>query len=297
MKKLILFASFFFVAILLKSQNVGVGTTTPVERLDVNGNINVTGTIKANGVDGTAGQVLMKNNSGVLTWADMSEYKNFVTFGSGSGTWTVPAGVTKIYIEAWGGGGGGSWYAGGGGGGYVCGIVTVTPGSSVAYTVGTAGTGSSSNGTNGGASTITYTPLSTIFSANGGFGATFNTTISLINIGSGGTFSCTGTLSYAGINGEGGYPSSINVVQASATAFHEIISGGHGGDAASHGGKGGRGAYAVFSIGTPASQRTAFGTNGGIPGGGGGSGYLGTIASSGNGSGSSGGSGMITIRI
>lgn len=36
------------------AQNVGVGITNPAERLDVNGNINVTGTIKANGVDGTA---------------------------------------------------------------------------------------------------------------------------------------------------------------------------------------------------------------------------------------------------
>jgi hypothetical protein len=36
------------------AQNVGVGITNPAEQLDVNGNINVTGTIKANGVDGTA---------------------------------------------------------------------------------------------------------------------------------------------------------------------------------------------------------------------------------------------------
>lgn len=274
---------------------MGVGTTTPVERLDVNGNINVTGTIKANGVDGTAGQVLMKNSSGVLTWADMSEYKNFVTFGSGSGTWTVPAGVTKIFVEAWGGGGGGNWYAGGGGSGYVCGIINVTPGSSFAYAVGASGSGGSSTGADGGSSTITYTPSSISFTAQGGFGATF--TAPLARPGSGGPFGATGTLNYAGVNGTSGYTSFINLAQASATAFYEIISGGHGGDAANGGGKGGRGAYAVFTIGSPTDHRLAFGTSGGRPGGGGGSGYVGTIASAGNSTGSSGGIGMITIRF
>lgn len=295
MKKLIALLPVIFFFACSYAQNVGIGTPTPVERLDVNGNINVTGTIKANGVDGTAGQVLMKNSSGVLTWADMSEYKNFVTFGSGSGTWTVPAGVTKIYVEAWGGGGGGNWYAGGGGGSYVCGIITVTPGSTVGYSVGAEGAGGSNTGTNGGSSTITYAPSSVTFTAQGGFGATFSS--SLVVPGNGGPFSATGTLSYAGVNGTSGFPSFINLVQASATAFHEIMNGGHGGDAANGGGKGGRGAYAVFSIGSPTSQRTAFGTNGARPGGGGGSGYLGTIASAGNAAGLGGGIGMITIRF
>ncbi len=49
---------FFLIACGLKvaySQNTGIGTTTPTEKLHVNGNINVSGTIKANSVDGTAG--------------------------------------------------------------------------------------------------------------------------------------------------------------------------------------------------------------------------------------------------
>jgi|GEM_PF-4636566 len=46
-----------------QAQNAGIGTISPSQKLDVNGNINLTGTIKANGVNGTAGQVLMKNNT------------------------------------------------------------------------------------------------------------------------------------------------------------------------------------------------------------------------------------------
>jgi hypothetical protein len=69
------------------SQRVGIGNPAPSEKLDVAGNINVTGTIKANGVDGTANQVLMKNGSGILAWGDItSRYKNFVSFNAGSGT-------------------------------------------------------------------------------------------------------------------------------------------------------------------------------------------------------------------
>ena len=43
-----------------QTTNVGIGTTNPAEKLDVNGNINLNGTIKVNGQDGQAGQVLMR---------------------------------------------------------------------------------------------------------------------------------------------------------------------------------------------------------------------------------------------
>lgn len=89
-----------------------------------------------------------------------------------SGTsYTVEAGVTRIYVECWGGGGGGPKYSGsglgsgGGGGGYVAGWIAVTPGQSVTYGIGSGGTGATSagsNGTAGGATTFgSYT-------ANGG---------------------------------------------------------------------------------------------------------------------------------
>ena len=67
MKKIV---GIFLVLIRLTApaQNIGVGTANPSEKLDVTGNINVTGTIKANGVDGTPNQVLMKSNDGNLQW-------------------------------------------------------------------------------------------------------------------------------------------------------------------------------------------------------------------------------------
>jgi hypothetical protein len=172
--------------------------------------------------------------------------------------------------------------------------MAVTPGSSVTYQVGAGGLGSGNTGANGGSSIITYTPAGVSFTAQGGFGASI--TSSLISPGSGGSFFASGSLNYAGVNGSSGYPSVVSFIQSSATAFHEVSGGGHGGDAANIGGKGGTGGYFVFTISPAATLRTAFGTAGGRPGGGGGSGYLGTVASSGNGNGSVGGTGMVVIR-
>lgn len=68
---------------------------------------------------------------------------NFDTPGSNS--WTVPAGVTSVVIKLWGGGGasggtGGQEDPGGGGGaGYASKTLTVTPGSTLSFTVGTGG--------------------------------------------------------------------------------------------------------------------------------------------------------------
>lgn len=89
-----------------------------------------------------------------------------------SGTsYTVEAGVTRIYVECWGGGGGGArdtgGFSGGGGGGYAAGWLDVTPGQSITYAIGSGGagrTGSSGAGTAGG-----NTTFSTL-AANGGAG-------------------------------------------------------------------------------------------------------------------------------
>ena len=93
-----------FTGILLSAQNIGIGNSNPAEKLDVNGNINVTGTIKANGTDGLPQQVLMKNSSGALTWGSICDYKNFSMFVL-SGSFIIPAGVTKVAVEIWGGAG------------------------------------------------------------------------------------------------------------------------------------------------------------------------------------------------
>jgi hypothetical protein len=157
MKRISLLSVVYWFSLSLAAQNVGINNPTPAEKLDVNGNINVTGTIKANGVDGTANQVLMKNSSGNLAWGDICNYKNAVTLTSTSGgTWTVPANVTSILVEVWGAGGGGNILAGGGGGGYCRAHFTVAPGATVSYNAGTGGTGSiSSSAVNGSSSQCT----------------------------------------------------------------------------------------------------------------------------------------------
>jgi hypothetical protein len=71
MKRVLLFSLLLIVGN-SQAQNVGIGNSSPAEKLDVTGNINVTGTIKANGVDGTPNQVLMKNNAGNLEWGSQA---------------------------------------------------------------------------------------------------------------------------------------------------------------------------------------------------------------------------------
>jgi hypothetical protein len=133
MKQLIFFLTIVYCNIII-AQNVGIGTPTPGEKLDVNGNINVAGNLKLNGNAGKAGQVLMMNSSGQQSWADVFGYRNRQEFSS-SGTFTVPAGVREIMIEVIGAGGGGAKGGGGGGGAYAIGVYKVAPGDVIFYTV------------------------------------------------------------------------------------------------------------------------------------------------------------------
>jgi hypothetical protein len=102
-----------------------------------------------------------------------------------SSSWTAPAGVTSIQVEAWGAGGAGgnggssnkNAGGGGGGGGYSkLTSISVTPGNVYTITVGTGGTVSGTvgaNGGNGNASTATFG--STTITANGGNGGSGHT--------------------------------------------------------------------------------------------------------------------------
>jgi len=87
-------------------------------------------------------------------------YQNVQTYTSGSGSWTVPAGVTTVLLSACGGGGqggGGADYGspGGGSGGYTLNQeVSVTPGSTISYSIGSGGTGNGGNTTFG---SLTFT--------------------------------------------------------------------------------------------------------------------------------------------
>ena len=273
MKKILALLIIQLFALDLFSQNVGVGTNIPTEKLDVNGNINLSGSIKTNGIDGLPNQVLMKNNSGLLTWGYLTEYKNFATFLT-TGNWTVPAGVPKIAIEIWGAGGGGTSVGGGGGGGYVMGVFNVTQGATFTFTVGNGGTGGINSTTSGGGGTISKVIVGGVeIGAFGGGGGVYNSAGSYYSSGvAGGYYADPGFTAYVGENGEPGTPTKKNYAQAGTSLFYEMSEMGNGGNAGNSVNTGAKGTFYISTPGnTPASVDVRFNGNNTskVPGGGG----------------------------
>ncbi len=255
------------------SQNVGVGNTNPQERLDVAGNINLDGTIKIKGVDGTAGQALMKNSAGTMVWGDLSQYKNIMGFPAGvyplSNTvyvWTVPASVKKLLVEAWGGGGGGSVAGGGGGGGYAVTEWGVTPGSTVNITVGAAGAGAASailNGVNGNNTVVTINSIQ--LTAEGGGGAVTS------RGGQPGRFSVSSTSLYSyGQSGNQGESTTETYGQYNATVYYTATRYGSGGQAGNTAFVNNNGGFRSFNTSNNATIKLVGAGIGTEPGGGGG---------------------------
>ena len=99
-----------------------------------------------------------------------------------NGSWTAPAGVTRVIVEAWGGGGGSAGGAngaccggGGGGGAFAQKTVTVIPGTSYTVVVGIGGTAGASTPTAGGSGQDSmFSASSTILAKGGGGGQTGN---------------------------------------------------------------------------------------------------------------------------
>jgi hypothetical protein len=52
--------------------NVGIGTSSPAYPLDITGNMNVTGGLRANGSSGSSGQVLTSSGGGVMSWSTVT---------------------------------------------------------------------------------------------------------------------------------------------------------------------------------------------------------------------------------
>ena len=236
----------------------------------MNGNINLTGTIKVNGQDGSAGQVLMKNNSGLLSWGSLSEYKNFrvfgFTFANATQTFTVPAGVNKIAVEIWSGGGGGSIGGGGGGGGYAYCVLDVFPSGTVNIIVGNGGQGglSGAAGQMGGSSSVSFSTIS--LGVGGGFGAFVNFP------GFGGNLnSYSGGLDIVSYYGQTGRKNQLSFQQISATEFVRYTKYGNGGIAPFQPNTGGEGGQAFVSTTTGFTLDEIFGAQGiGVGEGGGG---------------------------
>ncbi len=257
MKKLLYILLLFF-SFNINAQNVGIGNASPNEKLDVTGNINVTGTIKANGVDGTANQVLMKNSSGNFSWGNIGDFKSIATFtdtATANISWNVPANTTKIWVELWGGGGAGL-DAGGGGGGYMSLLFDVVPAQNLLLTVGKGGkdasiiSGSLKYNQSGTGSRIDI--AGTAFIANAGNGGATSTgfTFPQYSPGTGGTYftfvpaSLSPRGSFyceAGQNG-GGYKQTYEAVGTNQYFLHKMY------------GFGGAGAHTVDYIAEPAIE-------------------------------------------
>lgn len=87
--------------------NVGVGTINPINKLDVAGDMNISGALKVAGISGTLGQVLVSNGASPATWQNTALSNNtrfsvtmpYVTEGVGNMSFTTrynlnPANVT-----------------------------------------------------------------------------------------------------------------------------------------------------------------------------------------------------------
>jgi len=127
---------------------------------------------------GALGNVLYSDGTD-WTAAPVALGQNVEVKGSGSGFFTIPAGVTRLKATVVGGGGGssgalsgGTGRGGGGGGTAIKWLSGLTPGNTIAYSVGAGGTAGTStgNGGNGSASTIS-SGTQTITTVTGGAGA------------------------------------------------------------------------------------------------------------------------------
>ena len=190
------------------------------------------------------------NNAQLLQALFALPLKNVQVYATaGTFTFTVPAYVTALLVETWGGGSGspygaGGWASGGGGaGGYAAKLISgLTPGATIAVTVGAAGAAGSNVALTTGGGTSSFGAYA---SATGGI---VNAAVTLSD----------GTARSGGGSGSGG---DVNIAGgwseiAVATINGAGTIGGNGG-AAARGGPGGGG-------------NVALGTAGGWPGGGGG---------------------------
>lgn len=229
-------------------------------RVDTSGSFRLTGLVTSDLGGGAA--VFLAANSNGQAWTTPGTY-----------TFTVPPGVTRLFIRVWGGGGGGGGTnasggvaAGGGAGGFSWGVFAVTPGQVLTIVVGArglAGPTTPGNGGTGGTSSVSVSPpISATGGAGGGGynGAGLNTTSAPGGIGAGGQFneqSGSGGFGYnipgagiaaGGIGGGaqfGGFPSP-QAINAAGQGGYSPGGGAQGGVNGNGGGLGGAGRVDIW---------------------------------------------------
>jgi hypothetical protein len=231
------------------------------------GHLSLNGELRPQGNSGQAGDLLMLNGNGTMSWTSPCNYSNFIDFhanGNNIQQWNVPAGVTEIIVEVWGAGGGGAAGGGGGSGAYIKAKIVVDPGDLIEVLVGLGGAGVSNgnnnNAQNGGNTqvVISNTALSDV-AALGGGGATTT------QPGSGNVINLNGSTQYIYRFGRFGYGNiTIPIYSGTSKTIY-----GNGGTAFGTRDLGGRGetliSQGVNNINYP-------GSDGLMPGGGGGGG-------------------------
>ncbi len=229
-----------------------------------------------------------------------------------SGSWTVPTGVTSVTVRVWGAGGGGGGSTGsssakgggGGGGAFREATLTVVPGNTISYTIGTGGAGGTA-GNAGAAGTSTSFGVVTAGGGNGGGGGTNASNNG--TAGSGSTTTSGGTLVLSSNGGNGSAAGSCTYQHTTSSIYTVNFSGAGGGGGLSNAlyftpGDGGpantsqpdgSGGFGITDKSVEGNTTVATNNNGypGAPAGGGGGG------SYGNGfAGGKGGNGFIVIK-
>lgn len=245
---------------------------------------------------GTAGNLLTSNGTTWTSAAAPSSYAgpNSQTFDA-NGTFTVPAGITSVYVAVIAGGGGGSGgcplgvagNAGGAGAAAFARVSGLTPSSTVSVTVGSGGAGSAGvNGTPAVGSTGNTSSFGSHVSCTGGAGGPNG---AAGGTGAVGTITTGGSATLLARRGPSlGLTSTGNVGNAGAALGCGYTAGGGGGAGSGGGGGGGNtnttaaGGLAGVTNGVGASGSNGATTSGGA-GGAGGAGLQGGAANGGAG--------------
>lgn len=182
-----------------------------------------------------------------------------------NGTFTVPAGVSELRVDAYGGGGGGGGgdsttfgEGSGGGGAYNAGVITVSPGAVLTIVIGGGGKGGLGGnpggaGSAGGSSKIANSSKVILFSANGGKGGQGASGSANGAPGVGGAAGTFGTIRHAGRNADSfGNPGSGYVPVGFTSNTLDGIeiglgSGGYGGGGTPGNGSSGQPGYILIS--------------------------------------------------